>query len=223
MAAGLSVARLPKGEAAMFDLYTWTTPNGRKLSIMLEECGLDYEVHPVDITRGEQFAPGFVAICPNSKIPALVDRAGDVAMFESGAILVYLAEKTGTLLPAQQPARARVLQWLMWQMANIGPMLGQANYFANTAAEKIPHAIDRYVTESARLIRVMDDQLGRVPYLAGDYSIADIATYPWVVAGFQLLKVAKPEVVGAGDNVARWLAAVGDRPAVARGMAVPAL
>jgi GSH-dependent disulfide-bond oxidoreductase len=138
-------------------------------------------------------------------------------------ILVYLAEKTGTLLPAQHPARARVLQWLMWQMANIGPMLGQANYFANTAAEKIPHAIDRYVTESARLIRVMEDQLGRLPYLAGDYSIADIATYPWVVAGYQLLKVAKPEVVGAGDNVARWLAAVGDRPAVARGMAVPAL
>jgi GST-like protein len=207
----------------MFDLYTWTTPNGRKVSVMLEECGLGYDVHPVDLTLGEQFEPGFVAICPNSKIPALVDRDAEVSVFESGAILVYLAETTGTLLPARHPARAQVVQWLMWQMANIGPMLGQANYFANTAAEKIPHAIDRYVTESARLIRVMDDQLGRAPYLAGDYSIADIATYPWRVAGFQLLKAAKPEVVGEGDNVARWLAAVGDRPAVARGMAVPAL
>jgi len=205
----------------MIDLYTWTTPNGRKVSIMLEECGLGYRVRPVDIGRGEQFEPAFVAICPNSKIPAIVDRDAGVSIFESGAILIHLAEKTGRFLPAANPGRAKVLEWLMWQMANIGPMLGQANHFASTAAEKIPYAIDRYVTESARLIKVMDDQLGRTPYLAGDYSIADVATYPWVTAGFQLLKGAKPEVIGEGANVARWLAAIAARPAVVRGMAVP--
>jgi GST-like protein len=210
-------------DEGMIDLYTWTTPNGRKVSIMLEECGLEYRVHTVNIGRDEQFAPAFVAICPNSKIPAIVDRAAGVSVFESGAILIYLAEKAGRLLPAANPARVRGLQWLMWQMANVGPMLGQANHFANAAAEKIPYAIDRYVTESARLVKVMDDQLGRAAYLAGDYSIADIATYPWIAAGFTLLRAAKPDVVGEGANVARWLAAIGDRPAVARGMAVPAV
>jgi len=205
----------------MIDLYTWTTPNGRKISIMLEECGLPYEVHPVNIGRGEQFAPAFVAICPNSKIPAIVDRDEGVSLFESGAILIYLAEKTGRLLPSRNPARAKVMEWLMWQMANIGPMLGQANHFANTAAEKIPYAIDRYITESARLTKVMDDRLGRTEYLGGEYSIADIATYPWVRAGFELLRGAKPDVVGEGANVSRWLAALASRPAVVKGMAVP--
>jgi GST-like protein len=205
----------------MIDLYTWTTPNGRKVSIMLEECGLDYAVHPVYLGRNEQFSPAFVAICPNAKIPAIVDRDAGVSVFESGAILIHLAERTGQLLPRSNPGRAKVLEWLMWQMANIGPMLGQANHFANTAEERIPYAIDRYVTESARLVRVMDDQLRRAPYLAGDYSIADIATYPWVKAGFDLLRAAKPEIVGEGANVARWLGAVAARPAVARGMAVP--
>jgi len=205
----------------MIDLYTWTTPNGRKVSIMLEECGLPYDVHPVNIREGQQFTPEFVAICPNSKIPAIVDRETSVSLFESGAILIYLAEKTSRFLPARNPARARTLEWLMWQMANIGPMMGQANHFANVAEEKIPYAIDRYITESARLLKVMDDRLARVEFLADGYSIADIATYPWVAAAFDLIRGAKPEVVGEGANVARWISAVAARPAVARGMAVP--
>ena len=205
----------------MIDLYTLTTPNGRKISIMLEECGLPYQAHPVDIGKGEQFTAEFVAICPNSKIPAIVDRDGGVSLFESGAILIYLAEKTGRLLPTRNPARAKVLEWLMWQMANVGPMLGQANHFANTAAEKIPYAIERYLTESARLIKVMDDRLGGVEYLGGEYSIADIVTYPWVRAGFDLLRAVKPDVIGEGAHVRRWLATLGSRPAVVKGMAVP--
>ena len=205
----------------MIDLYTWGTPNGRKVSIMLEECGLEYAVHPVNIGAQEQFRPEFVAICPNSKIPAIVDRDAGVSMFESGAILIHLAEKTGRFLPARGPGRAGTLEWLMFQMANIGPMLGQANHFASVAPEKIPYAIDRYITESARLVKVMDDRLARVPFLAGDYSIADIACYPWVTAGFGLLRGAKPEVVGEGAHVARWLAGIASRPAVVRGMAVP--
>jgi GSH-dependent disulfide-bond oxidoreductase len=206
----------------MIDLYTWTTPNGRKVSVMLEECGLEYAVHPVNIRADEQFAPEFVAICPNSKIPAIVDRDDGVSLFESGAILVHLAEKTGRLLPTGNPGRAKVLEWLFWQMANIGPMLGQLNYFANTAEEKVPSAIERYAVESARLLRVMDDQLGRSAYLAGDdYSVADIATYPWVAIAFPLVKAIKADVVGEGAGVARWIAAIGERPAVVRGMAVP--
>jgi len=205
----------------MIDLYTWTTPNGRKVSVMLEECGLGYSVHPVNIRDGDQFKPEFVKICPNSKIPAIVDRDSGLSMFESGAILVHLAEKTGKFLPAKEPARAKVLEWLFWQMANVGPMFGQVNHFANAAPEKIPYAIDRYLSESARLIKVLDDQLGRTEYMAGDYSIADIATYPWVGVGFNLLKAAKPEVVGEGANLARWIAAIGARPAVKKGMEVP--
>src|SRR5262249_29885628 len=158
----------------------------------LEECGLEYAVHPINIREGEQFKPEFVAICPNSKIPAIVDRDEGVSLFESGAILVHLAEKTGRLLPARNPGRAKVLEWLFWQMANIGPMLGQLNYFANTSEEKIPAAIERYAVESARLLRVMDDQLARTEYLAGDYSIADIATYPWVSIAFRLVQGIKP-------------------------------
>ena len=205
----------------MIELYTWTTPNGRKVSIMLEECGLPYTVHPVNIGKGEQFSPAFVAICPNSKIPAIVDTDAGVSVFESGAILIHLAEKTGKLLPAKGPARAKTFEWLMWQMANVGPMLGQANHFASTAEEKIPYAIDRYITESARLVKVMDDQLARTPFLAGEYSIADIATYGWIKAGFELLRTAKPDVAGEGKNVARWLATIGERPAVVKGMAIP--
>lgn len=205
----------------MIDLYTWNTPNGWKVSIMLEESGFDYNVHPVDIGQREQFDQDFVAICPNSKIPAIVDQESSTCLFESGAILFYLAEKAGRLLPAVHPMRGQVVQWLMWQMANIGPMVGQANHFINTAAEKIPYAIDRYVTESARLIKVMDDQLGRSEYLAREYSIADIATYPWVAASFAPLRGAKPEMIGEGANVARWLNMIGARPAVAKGMTVP--
>src|SRR6266481_4374398 len=185
----------------MIDLYTWTTPNGRKVSIMLEECGLPYTVHPVNIREGQQFKPEFVAICPNSKIPAIVDGEADLSLFESGAILIYVAEKTGRFLPARNPGHARTLEWLMWQMANIGPMMGQANHFANVAEEKIPYAINRYITESARLLKVMDDRLARVEFLAGDYSIADIATYPWVAVAFDLIRGAKP--VGARPPLVR--------------------
>jgi GST-like protein len=205
----------------MIDLYTWTTPNGRKVSVMLEECGLEYSVHPINIGKREQFTPEFVKICPNSKIPAIVDRDSRLSIFESGAILVHLAEKTGKFLPSKEPARAKVLEWLFWQMANVGPMFGQVNHFANQAPEKIPYAIDRYLTESARLIKVLDDQLGRTEYCAGDYSIADMANYPWIAVGFNLLKAAKPDVVGEGANVARWIAAIGARPAVKKGMEVP--
>jgi GST-like protein len=207
----------------MIDLYTWTTPNGRKISVMLEECGLPYSVHPVNIREGQQFKPEFVKICPNSKIPAIVDHDAGVSVFESGAILIHLAEKTGKFLPASGPGRPKAIEWLMWQMANVGPMLGQANHFANAAPEKIPYAIERYVAESARLVKVMDDQLGRAEYLGGDYSIADIATYPWISVALGVIKGMKPDVVGEGANVARWIKAIGARPAVQKGMAVPAL
>jgi len=205
----------------MIDLYTWTTPNGRKPAIMLEECGLEYSVHPINIREQEQFKPEFVKICPNSKIPAIVDHGARVSMFESGAILVHLAEKVGRFLPSKDPGRAKVLEWLFWQMANVGPMFGQAGHFVNAAPEKIPYAIDRYANESARLIKVLDNQLANTEYMAGSYSIADIATYPWLVAGFPAIKAVKPEVVGEAAHVARWLAAVGERPAVKKGMEVP--
>lgn len=208
----------------MIDLYTWTTPNGRKVSIMLEEAGLPYEVHPVNIGKDEQFAPSFLKVSPNNRIPAIVDRdadAGPVSVFESGAILVYLAEKTGKFLAPKGEQRAKTLEWLMWQMGGVGPMLGQANHFINTAPEKIPYAIDRYIGEGARLIKVLDKRLGEAAYMGGDYSIADMATYPWISVAFELIAQAKPDVVGEGANVRRWLDAVGARPAVQRGMDVP--
>ena len=203
----------------MIDLYTWTTPNGYKVSVMLEEVALTYEVHPINIGESQQFTPEFVAICPNSKIPAIVD--GDTSVFESGAILIYLAEKTGQLLPTNGHERAKVLEWLMFQMANIGPMLGQANHFVNTAEEKIPYAIDRYLTESARLMKVVDDQLGRTEYLAGDYSIADVASYPWLKLAFDAIKNAKPDVLGNVEHLPRWLEQVGERSTVKTGMQIP--
>lgn len=208
----------------MIDFYTWTTPNGRKVSIMLEEAGLPYEVHLVDIGKDEQFAPSFLKVSPNNRIPAIVDGdadAGPVSVFESGAILVYLAEKTGKFLAPKGEQRAKTLEWLMWQMGGVGPMLGQANHFINTAPEKIPYAIDRYIGESARLIKVLDKRLGEAAYMGGDYSIADMATYPWISIAFDLIAQAKPDVVGEGANVKRWLDAVGTRPAVQRGMDVP--
>jgi len=204
----------------MIDLYTWTTPNGRKPAIMLEECGLEYSVHPINIREQEQFKPEFVKIVRTAD-SAIVDHDAGVSMFESGAILVHLAEKTGKLLPSKNPGRAKVLEWLFWQMANVGPMFGQAGHFVNAAPEKIPYAIDRYANESARLIKVLDNQLANSEYMAGDYSIADIATYPWLVVGFPAIKAVKPDAVGEGANVARWLAAVGARPAVKKGMEVP--
>ena len=192
----------------MIDLYTWTTPNGRKGSIMLEEVGLDYEVHPINIGEGEQFSPDFLAISPNNKIPAIVDRELDVSIFESGAILVYLAEKTGQLLPTEVVPRAKVLEWLMFQMSGIGPMLGQVGHFMQSAPEQIPYAIDRFASESARLMKVLDDQLGREAYAAGDYSIADIALYPWVSVGFAPVRQRQAEGLGEGANIERWLGSV---------------
>lgn len=208
----------------MIDLYTWTTPNGRKASIMLEETGLPYEVHPVNIGKDEQFAPAFLKISPNNRIPAIVDNdedSGPLSVFESGAILIYLAEKTGKFLAPKGEQRAKTLEWLMWQMGGVGPMLGQANHFINSAPEQIPYAIDRYVGEGARLIKVLDKRLGEAQFMGGDYSIADMATYPWLKVAFDLIAQAKPDVVGEGANVKRWLEEVGARPAVQRGMAVP--
>lgn len=208
----------------MIDLYTWTTPNGRKASIMLEECGLDYAVHPINIGKNEQFAPEFLKISPNNRIPAIVDNdaeGGALSVFESGAILIYLAEKTGKFLAPKGAQRVKALEWLMWQMGGVGPMFGQLNHFMNAAPEKIPYAIERYQNEAARLMRILDKRLGEAQYLGGDYSIADIITYPWVAPAFDLIAKAKPDVVGEGANTRRWLAAVGARPGVQRGMAVP--
>lgn len=208
----------------MIDLYTWTTPNGRKVSIMLEETGLDYAAHGVDISQDEQFKPEFLSISPNNRIPAIVDRdtsEGDVSVFESGAILMYLAEKTGQFLPSSGAARAKVLEWSFWQMGGIGPMMGQASHFVNAAPEQIPYAIDRYISESARLMKILDTQLADHEFVAGDYSIADMLSYPWLEAGYELIKAAKPEIIGEGANVERWIKVVGERPAVQKGMLVP--
>ena len=204
----------------MIDLYTWSTPNGRKASIVLEELGLPYKAHPIDITKGEQFAPDFLKISPNNKIPAMVDPDGPggapISLFESGAMLIYLAEKTGQLLPADPRRRYEALQWLMWQMGGFGPMLGQAHHFRRFAPEQVPYAIERYTKETRRLYGVLDGRLAEADYLAGDYSIADIATFPWA-ARHEWQGVALEEFA----NVKRWYDAVAARPAVARGMAVP--
>lgn len=201
----------------MITLYTWATPNGRKVSIMLEECGIPYTVRPVDITRGEQFAAEFVAINPNAKIPAIVDDDGPLTVFESGAILVYLAEKCGRLLPAAGPARYAVLQWLMFQIGGVGPMFGQAHHFLRFAPVPVPYAIERYGKETRRLYGVLEARLAAAEYLAGDYSIADIATFPWVARhAWQQVELAD------FPQVRRWFETVGARPAVQRGMAVPA-
>lgn len=170
----------------MLELFYWTTPNGHKITIYLEEVGVPYRLRPVNISAGEQFAPEYLAISPNNKIPAIIDHdppggGGPLAMFESGAILIYLAEKTGQLLPRETHARARVLQWLMWQMGGFGPMLGQNHHFSAYAPEQIPYAIERYKKETTRLYRVLDRQLAGRQFIADELSIADIAVYPWVV------------------------------------------
>jgi GST-like protein len=202
-------------------LYTWSTPNGRKISIGLEELGLPYSVHPIDITRNQQYDPAYLRISPNNKIPAIVDPEGPdgqpIAIFESAAILIWLARKAGRLLP---PEGSRdyyaVMQWLMWQMGGWGPMLGQAHHFRRFAPEKIPYAIARYTNEAKRLYGVLDRRLAEAEYLGGDYSIADIATYPWA---------ARWEWQGVDwadyPNARRWFDAIGSRPAVKKGMAVP--
>jgi GST-like protein len=206
----------------MIDLYYWPTPNGHKVTIFLEETGLEYKIVPVNIRKGEQFAPEFLKISPNNRMPAIVDTEGPggkpYSLFESGAILLYLAEKTGQLMPSEMGARYRVVEWLMFQMANVGPMLGQAGHFRNAAPEKIPYAIERYTNESRRLFNVLDQRLAESPYVAGDYSIADIATYPWVVAALK----AQPEQLDTRPNLKRWIDAIAARPAVRKGMAVMA-
>ena len=201
----------------MIDFYTYTTPNGRKPAILLEELELPYTIHKVDIGKGEQFSPEFVAINPNSKIPAIVDRDTDLAVFESGAILIYLAEKTGKLLPTDVANRARTIEWLMFQMGGVGPMFGQLGHFRNAAPEPIPYAISRYETETLRLLGVLDRQLANHTYLAGDYSIADIATYPWVAATTTPYMGLSLE---AFPNVQRWVETLQARPAVQTGMAI---
>jgi GST-like protein len=204
----------------MIDLYYWPTPNGHKITIFLEETGLEYKIIPVNIRKGEQFAPEFLKISPNNRMPAIVDTDGPggkpFSLFESGAILMYLAEKTGKLMPSEMRARYRVVEWLMFQMANVGPMLGQAGHFRNAAPEKIPYAIERYTNESRRLFNVLDKRLSEASFLAGEYSIADIATYPWTVAALK----AQPEQLDTRPNLKRWIDAIAARPAVKKGMAV---
>lgn len=206
----------------MIDLYTWKTPNGRKISIMLEELGLDYAVHPVNIGAGEQFAPDFLKISPNNKIPAIVDRDNGVSVFESGAILIYLAEKTSSpLLPKETEARAKVLEWLMFQMGSVGPMFGQYYHFVNSAPEKFPYSIKRYTDETKRILKVMEKRLAENDYLAGDYSIADIAAFDWTRVTHGALTKENVELREALSNVKAWLDRVGARPAVERGLKVP--
>jgi GST-like protein len=205
----------------MIDVYFWTTPNGYKITIMLEEVGLPYNVIPVNIRTGDQFKPDFLKISPNNKIPAIVDHEGPggnpFSLFESGAILMYLAEKTGKLMPSEMRKRYEVVEWLMFQMASVGPMFGQVNHFKNAAPEPIPYAIERYSNEMRRLYGVMDRRLAEVEYLAGDYSIADIATFPWTVR-----HDANGIDFAEFPNVGRWFKAIESRPAVVRGRAVMA-
>ncbi len=204
----------------MITLYTWPTPNGRKVSIMLEECGLDYAVKTVNISAGEQFDPAFVAVNPNSKIPAIIDTDGPdgkpISLFESGAILVYLAGKTGRFLPTSDRGKYEALQWLMFQMGGVGPMLGQTHHFLRYAPEPVPYAIERYKKETARLYGVLDRRLASADFFASEYSIADIATFPWV---------ARHEwhAIDLADYpaVQRWFTTIAARPAVQRGMNIP--
>jgi GST-like protein len=204
----------------MIDLYSWTTPNGYKVHIMLEETGLAYESHPVNIGEGDQFKPAFLKISPNNKIPAIVDQDGPgkqpLSIFESGAILLYLAEKTGRFIPKGASARAEMLSWLFFQVGHVGPMLGQIHHFRSYAPDKIQYAIERYTNEGNRLYAVMDKRLSEVPYFAGeDYSIADIAIWPWL-RGFEKEGIAMDEY----PHVKAWFDTIGERPAVKRGLDV---
>ncbi len=201
----------------MIDLYTWTTPNGRKASILLEELGLPYTVHPIDIGKDEQFKPDFLKISPNNRIPAIVDRDTNMRLMESGAIMIYLADKTGKLLPKTGEARYRVIEWLMWQMGGIGPMLGQVHHFVRFNRGKAPYAEERYAKEAHRLYGVLDRRLAGRDFVADDYSIADIAIWPWI-SRFEWQTVD----LGQYPNVKRWYVTIAERPAVKRGYDVPA-
>jgi len=200
----------------MIDLHYWTTPNGHKITIFLEEAGLPYRIVPVNISRGDQFKPDFLAISPNNRIPAIVDHepvggGAPISVFESGAILLYLAEKTGRFLPADPLGRVEVTQWLFWQMAGLGPMAGQNHHFSNYAPEKLPYAINRYVSETNRLYGVLNKRLADRPFIAGTYSIADMAAYPWIVP-------YKNQGQSLEDfpHLKRWFEAIRNRPAVVR-------
>ncbi|HXE00973.1 MAG TPA: glutathione binding-like protein [Hyphomicrobium sp.] len=210
---------LDEGQEEPITLYFWTTPNGFKISIMLEEIGAPYRVEFIDINKGEQFAPAFLAVSPNNRIPAIVDPEGPdgqpLAVFESGAILQYLGRKFGALYPSSERAKADVDQWLFWQVGGLGPMAGQSNHFRRTAPEKIPYAIERYRKEVERLFGVMDKRLSDRPYLAGAYSIADIASFPWVRTWEALAQDIKKF-----PNVERWLDLIAARPAVIKGLAL---
>ncbi len=201
----------------MIELYSAATPNGQKIHIMLEECGLEYAVRWIDIDRGEQFDPEFLKFSPNNKIPAIIDReapgGAPFAVFESGAILIYLAEKTGRFLPTEALARSTVLQWLMFQMGSVGPMLGQAHHFRAYTRDKIAYAIERYTGEAGRIYNILDKRLGDHEFLAGDYSIADMATFPWI-----RLHGRQGQELEAFPNLRRWFEAIARRPAVARDM-----
>jgi GST-like protein len=215
----VATAFVETSESHVIDLYYWPTPNGHKIPIMLEECGLPYRVKPVNMLRGEQFKPAFLKINPNNKIPAIVDHDGPggepITLFESGAILQYLAEKTGQFMPRAKRGRYEVLQWLTFQVANVGPMFGQCGHFLGYAPRKIRYAIDRYRNETLRLYGVMDRRLRDHEYLAGNYSIADMATWPWVrVRWLHHIELAE------FPQVARWYEAIAARPAVQRGVAV---
>jgi len=208
----------------MIDLYTWATPNGRKVSIMLEELGLEYTLHPVDISKDEQYSPVFLAISPNNRIPAIIDQDGPggkpLSLFESGAILIYLAEKTNSpLLPSDPVLKTGTLQWLMWQMGGVGPMFGQAHHFMFQPKQDVPYGKQRYHNETKRLYRVLDQQLETGPYVIGDvYTIADIAIYPWV-ARFSRHQVELNDY----PHVKAWFDRLSGRPAIQKGMAVPFL
>jgi len=204
----------------MIDLYTWPTPNGHKVHIFLEETGLPYNVVPVNIGEGDQFKPDFLKISPNNKMPAIVDRDGPggrpFALAESGAILMYLGDKTGRFFPTETRARYTCIQWLMTQMGHVGPMLGQVHHFRNYAVEKIPYAIDRYVNEAKRLYHVLDRRLGEAPYLGGDdYTIADMATFPWIRPWEK-----QGQRIDDHPNLKRWMEEIEARPAVQRGLKV---
>ncbi|MDY7539602.1 glutathione S-transferase N-terminal domain-containing protein [Undibacterium sp. 5I1] len=210
----------------MITLYTWLTPNGRKVSILLEELGISYRVQPVNLSKNEQFSPAFLMISPNNKIPALVDETeeGSISVFESGAILTYLAEKYGRFLPAFGAARYKTLEWLYWQVGGLGPMLGQVGFFEKFSKTKSPIASARFIAEADRLLTVMDKRLAEFPFLAGEeYSIADISAYPWVVTATTFLGDVLGDRMSSKPALKCWMTTIGERPAVQRGMAVPAI
>jgi GST-like protein len=200
----------------VIDLYTWTTPNGRKASIALEELAIPYQAHAIDISKDEQFAPDFLKISPNNRIPAIIDRDNNFSLMESGAILIYLAEKAGKLLPKDAHKRFRVIEWLMWQMGGPGPMLGQVHHFVKYNKGKAPYAEERYLKEAHRLYGVLDKQLANREYVADGYSIADIAIWPWI-SRFEWQTIDLNQY----PNVKRWYVAIANRPAVQKGYQVP--